>query len=151
MSGLTAFKNNPLSNLCCCRFSDWANSADDKMMIFFLYFLENRLWHWCHLSYLPQTVGPSSHEMLKPIFLEKIRNIAIVCRLRLETFLFSPENRLKHFMRICRPVDAIFLIFPGKNKKSSINRTTNWCFFSYFSKKIGSNISCQFCSTVRGK
>ena len=23
----------------------WANSADDKLMIFFLFFLENRIWH----------------------------------------------------------------------------------------------------------
>ena len=28
----------------------WGNSADDRFMIFFLFFHENRLWHSCKLS-----------------------------------------------------------------------------------------------------
>ena len=42
----------------------WANSADDKLVLFFLFFPENRLWH------LKQRVSleDSLHEMLQPIF-----------------------------------------------------------------------------------
>ena len=38
----------------------WTNSADDKQMIFSLFFLENRSWHW-----------DSLHEMSNSIFKEK--------------------------------------------------------------------------------
>ena len=40
----------------------WANSIDDRLMIFFLFFLENRLRHFIQFLY----------EIPKPLFLGKI-------------------------------------------------------------------------------
>ena len=28
----------------------WANSADDKLLIFFLFFPENKIWHFMHIA-----------------------------------------------------------------------------------------------------
>ena len=44
-----------------------ANSADDKLVVFFLFFPENRIW------YFMQIVSPGDilHEMSKPVFWEK--------------------------------------------------------------------------------
>ena len=41
----------------------WANSADDKL-IFFLFFLENRIRHFMHIV----SDGDSLHEMSNPAF-----------------------------------------------------------------------------------
>ena len=43
----------------------WAFSADDKLMIFFLFFPENRIRHFT------QIVSYNLHEMLYPVFWEK--------------------------------------------------------------------------------
>ena len=43
----------------------WAFSADDKLMIFFLLFSENRIWHFMQIV--------SLHEISYPVFLKKIR------------------------------------------------------------------------------
>ena len=50
----------------------WGNPADNKLMTFFLLFLENRFWHFI------QTVpsGGNLHGTSKPIFLRKIRKIS---------------------------------------------------------------------------
>ena len=45
----------------------WANSADDKLMIFFLFFPENRLWHFMQII----SIGDCLHEMSKLVFSEK--------------------------------------------------------------------------------
>ena len=40
-----------------------ANSAEDKLMIFLLFFVENRLWHFMQID--------SLHEILSPVYWEK--------------------------------------------------------------------------------
>ena len=45
----------------------WANSADDKLMIVFLFFPENRVWHFEHIV----SIGDNLHELSKPSFCEK--------------------------------------------------------------------------------
>ena len=45
----------------------WAFSADDKMMLFFLFFPENRIWHFMQIV----SLGDNLHEMSNPIFWEK--------------------------------------------------------------------------------
>ena len=45
----------------------WANSADDKLMIFFLLSPENRIWHFMHII----SFGDYLYEMSKPVFWEK--------------------------------------------------------------------------------
>ena len=44
----------------------WANS-DDKLMIFFLFFPENRIRHFMQTVF----IGDNLHEMSKPVFWEK--------------------------------------------------------------------------------
>ena len=52
-----------------CALPLWANSADDKFMIFFLFFFpENRI---CHFMQIVST-GDNLHEMLN-LFSEKIK------------------------------------------------------------------------------
>ena len=46
----------------------WANSADNKSMIFFLFFSANRIWHFMQIV----SNGDNLHEMSKPVCLEKI-------------------------------------------------------------------------------
>ena len=45
----------------------WANSADDKLMKFFLFFLENRIWHFVQIV----SLGDNLHEVSDPVFTEK--------------------------------------------------------------------------------
>ena len=46
----------------------WADAADDKLMIFFLFFfLENRIWHFMQIV----SIGDNLHEVSEPIFKEK--------------------------------------------------------------------------------
>ena len=45
-----------------------ANSADDKLMIFFLFFPENRTWHNMQIV----SIGDNLHEMSKPVFSENL-------------------------------------------------------------------------------
>ena len=45
----------------------WAFSADDKMMLFFLFFPENRIWHSMQIV----SLGDNLHEMSNPVFWEK--------------------------------------------------------------------------------
>ena len=45
----------------------WAFSADDKMMLFFLLFPENRVWHFMQIV----SLGDNLHEMSNPVFWEK--------------------------------------------------------------------------------
>ena len=42
----------------------WANSADDKLVLFFSYFTENRIWHFMQIV----SNGDNLHEMLNPVF-----------------------------------------------------------------------------------
>ena len=42
----------------------WADSADDKLMIIFLFFLENRIWHFMQIV----SLGDNLHEVSDPIF-----------------------------------------------------------------------------------
>ena len=42
----------------------WANSADDKLLIFFLFSPENRIWHFMQIV----SIGDNLHEMSKPVF-----------------------------------------------------------------------------------
>ena len=44
-----------------------AFSADDKMMLFFLFFPENRIWHFMQIV----SLGDNLHEMSNPVFWEK--------------------------------------------------------------------------------
>ena len=41
----------------------WANSADDKLMIFFLFFPENRMQHFMQIVFN----GDNLHEMSMPV------------------------------------------------------------------------------------
>ena len=41
----------------------WANSADDRLMIFFLFSSENRVWHFMQIV----SIGDYLHEMSKPV------------------------------------------------------------------------------------
>ena len=53
-----------------------ANSADDKLIIFFLFFLRKWLRHFMQIVPL----GDNLHEMPKPIFWEKIKMaLAEIC------------------------------------------------------------------------
>ena len=45
----------------------WANSADDKLVVFFLFFPENRIWHCKQIV----SIGDNLHEMSNPVFWEK--------------------------------------------------------------------------------
>ena len=45
----------------------WAFSADDRLMIFFLFFPENRIWHFMQIV----SLGDNLHEMSNPVFWEK--------------------------------------------------------------------------------
>ena len=45
----------------------WAFLADDKMMLFFLFFPENRIWHFMQIV----SLGDNLHEMSNPVFWEK--------------------------------------------------------------------------------
>ena len=45
----------------------WAFSADDKMMLFFLFFPENRIWHFMQIV----SLGDNLHGMSNPVFWEK--------------------------------------------------------------------------------
>ena len=45
-----------------------ANSADDKLMIFFLFFQENRI---CYFMQIVSTGDNNLHEMSNPVFWEK--------------------------------------------------------------------------------
>ena len=56
--------------------SIWTNSADDKLMIIFLFFPENRIWHFMQIV----SIGDNLHEMSKPVFRENKKNFS-VCRL----------------------------------------------------------------------
>ena len=49
----------------------WAYSADNKLMIFFLFFPENKIWHFMQIV----STGDNLHEMSKPVFREKIRKL----------------------------------------------------------------------------
>ena len=42
----------------------WADSAADKLVIFFLFFLENRTWHFMQIV----SLGDKLHEVSDPIF-----------------------------------------------------------------------------------
>ena len=45
----------------------WANSADNKLTIFFLIFPENRIWNFIQIV----SIGDNLHEMSKSVFWEK--------------------------------------------------------------------------------
>ena len=45
----------------------WAFSADNKLMIFFLFFPENRIRHFMQIV----SLGDNLHEMSNPVFWEK--------------------------------------------------------------------------------
>ena len=45
----------------------WAFLADGKLMIFFLFFLENRIWHFMQIV----SSGDNLHEMSNPVFWEE--------------------------------------------------------------------------------
>ena len=40
-----------------------ANSADDKLMAFFLFFLESRIWHFMQIV----SLGDNLHEVSNPV------------------------------------------------------------------------------------
>ena len=61
----------------------WAFSADDKMMLFFLFFPENRIWHFMQIV----SLGDNLHEMSNPVFWEK-ETICMKCQI-----LFSGKNK----------------------------------------------------------
>ena len=42
----------------------WANSADGKLVIFFLCLLDNRIWHFMQIV----SLGDNMHEASDPIF-----------------------------------------------------------------------------------
>ena len=48
--------------------TSWANSADDKLMIYiFLFSIENKSWHFMQIVF----IGDNFHEMAKAVFREK--------------------------------------------------------------------------------
>ena len=48
-----------------------ANLAENKLVIFFLVFPENRIWHFMQII----SIGDNLHEMLNPVFMEKYEKI----------------------------------------------------------------------------
>ena len=46
-----------------------ANSADDKLIVFFIFFPENRVWHIMQIV----SLGDNLQDVSNPIFLVKIR------------------------------------------------------------------------------
>ena len=65
------FSNNALGHFeqlsCFSTYHTMDNSADDKLVTFFLFFLENRIWHFMKIV----SLGDNLHEVSNPIFLEK--------------------------------------------------------------------------------
>ena len=62
------------TNIVCCNLLGaltfttlYANSADDKLMIFFLISPGNRIWHFIQIV----SIGDNLHEMSNPVFLDK--------------------------------------------------------------------------------
>ena len=55
----------------------WANSADYKFIIFFLFFPENGIWHFMQIV----SIWDNLHEMSNPAFWEKLEKIFqyVVC------------------------------------------------------------------------
>ena len=49
------------------RITLWANLADDKLVIFFLFSPENRIWHFMQIV----SIGDNLHELSNPVFWEK--------------------------------------------------------------------------------
>ena len=45
----------------------YADSADDKLMLFILFFQENRMWHFMQIV----SLGDNLHEVSHPIFFVK--------------------------------------------------------------------------------
>ena len=50
----------------------WSDSADDKLMIFFLFFLGNRIWHFMQIV----SLGDSLHEMSNPILGDNLHKMS---------------------------------------------------------------------------
>ena len=48
-----------------------ANSADDQLVIIFLFFPENRVWHFMQIV----SIGDNLHEMPNPVYWENIETI----------------------------------------------------------------------------
>ena len=59
----------------------WAYSADNKLVIFFLFFPENRIWHFMQIV----STEDNLHEMSYPVFWEKNNqeNVSIYCLLKI--------------------------------------------------------------------
>ena len=45
----------------------WANSADNNLVILFLFFPENRIWHFMQTV----SIGDNLHEISNPVFCQK--------------------------------------------------------------------------------
>ena len=66
----------------------WANLADNKLVIFFLFFPENRIWHFMQIV----SIGDNLHEMSKLFSGKKNKkNISML----------SAENIEKYFNVVC--------------------------------------------------
>ena len=83
----------------------WAFSADDKLMIFFLFFPENRIWHFMQIV----SLGDNLHEMSNPVFWENKKNLPKCCLLKI----------------LPRVLSVNFYHSMGK-----IHQMTNWRYFS---------------------
>ena len=88
----------------------WANSADDKLMIFFLFFPENRFWHFMQIV----SIRDNLHEMSKPV-----QTIALVkSGIQLNIFLHYENTPIQIYgkfyhqkIKIFRWKILIFFIF----------------------------------------
>ena len=56
----------------------WPNLADNKLMIFFLFFPEDRIWYFKQII----CIGDNLHAMVKTCFLGKMRKSILVCCLQ---------------------------------------------------------------------
>ena len=89
----------------------WANSADDKLMIFFLFFLENRIWHSCNFLLRRQFAwsvkfcfwgqGDNLHEVKKKyqsLLLENFKFLEVKFFLFLNRHVFVMEGTFSQLL-----------------------------------------------------
>ena len=67
-----------------------ANSADDKYMVFFLFFPENRSWYFMQIV----SIGDNLHEMSNHVFWEKLEKYYKM--LSVENFTRSAKRYYSH-------------------------------------------------------
>ena len=78
-----------------CSTTRWANSADDKLVIFIIFFPENRIWHFMQMETFAWNV--------KFCFLGKSKNNILICRL----LYILPRVPSVNIVATCYQVDEV--------------------------------------------